>query len=339
MCFTTGRRANSKKPGGLAGWLLILVFAAPIVFPGEARQAPDTARRGATVGVDVLVQSARIAAGGEAALNRVTSLSASVRLRRFITYLSVEPKKVVEKDTVLKGKIQIEFEQPDKFRKRVTASMLTGDKYTYAEIVHGSRAWRYPSLPATSSSRSRHVIDVSDFERSLAYQAQGARQQFSLYALAFLIHGFPADSLKFTDGGTLQTEQGKADVVRVSGPDDFHAGMLLDQATHLPLGLIQDVIAVRPVPVIIYGVFPTRSGWQEVLRRARHEREIRMKPPRRMRVEYRLLDRRVVDGISLPHRINTLIDGKLAEELVVSSFKINSRLNPRDFEQKGNEFH
>ncbi len=332
--------ACSRKTRRLAGCLLITLFAASTIFPGEDRQAPDAAGRG-TAGAseaDALLRKARDAAGGESALNRVTSLSASVRLRRFITYLSVEPRKVVEKETVLKGKIQIEFERPDKFRKRVSASMLTGDKIGYEEIVRGNRAWRHPPLTPASSSRSRHVIDVSDFERSIAYLAQGARQQFSLYALAFLIRGFPADSFRFA-GGALQSERGNADVVRVSGPDDFHAAMLLDQTTHLPLELVQDVVAYRPVPVVIHGVFPNRTAWQEVLRRARHEREMRMKPPRRMRIEYRFLDRRVVNGISLPHRINTLIDGTLAEELVISSFKINPRLNPRDFEQKGNGFH
>ncbi len=299
-------------------------------------RAPEGTRREAS-GTDtseVLIQQARAAAGGEAALLKVSTLSASARLRHHITYVSVSVSRVEELKAVLKGKVQIEIERPDKFRKRVSAAILAGGRITYEETVNGSHAWRYPPLTAVSSSRSRHVIDVGDFERSLAYQAQGARQQFSMYALMFLIQGMPDNSFRFSSEGRLTRENGEVDVVRVSGPNDFHAGLLFDRTTHMLVGLIQDVITVRPIPVVVEGFMLSRARWQQVVQRARRERQARIQRPRRMRVEFRFSDRRLVGGISLPHRITTTINGELVEELEITGFKINRRLNPGDFEPR-----
>ncbi len=311
----------------LTGFIALLICATAVKVPGQ-RDTSQEAR------ADDLMRMARVASGGEDALHRITSLSASVQLVRHMSYVLVSSKKIQDREARLKGTIQIEFQTPDRFRKRVSIATLLGYRTKYVEVVNGSRAWRDPPLTAVSSSRKRHVIDVSDFERSLAYQAQGARQQLTFYALALTIKGFPEDSLKFRSEGWVQQENGKAEVISVFGPDDFHAGLLLDQATHLPLSVIQDVVAVRPVPVLVEWAAFGNARQQELIQKARRERAARLKPAQRMRVEYRFTDRRLVDGISFPHRITTLIDGKLVEEMMVSNLRVNPRLNPKDFEPK-----
>ncbi len=305
------------------------VLAATILTVGQTQGQADARARAATK-----MRQARMAAGGEA-LDRMQSLSLSLQMRRHITYLSVTPGKVEERKTTLKGKIRIEFQRPDRFLKRVSTSTLAGDKLSYVEAVNGDRAWRYPPLTAVSSSRKRHVIDVNDFERSLVYQAQGARQQFNMYALFFLLQSFPADYLEYADAGWRQQDGGRADVIAVSGPDEFHAALLLDQRSHLPVAMLQEMMAVRPIAAVVGGfVFSGSARWKELVEKARREQQARRGPARRIRVEYHLTDRRPEGGVSLPHRIDTFVDGRLVEELVVTGFKINPRLNPRDFEPK-----
>jgi hypothetical protein len=285
---------------------------------------------------NLLLRQAQAAAGGEEALRGVTSLTATVRLRRFVNYVSIASStKVREREKILAGKIRIELQLPDKFLKRVSTTTLTGNEYSYVEVVDGNRAWRDPPLRAASSNRDPRVVDVSDFERSLAYQAQSARQQLIFYSLIWLIRGAPDHSLRFNSQGWLQTEGERADVISVYGPDNYETWLLLDQKTHLPTGMLGSIVAARAVPVVVEGIFLGGGNrWEELMRRARQERQARMKPPQRLRVEQHFSDYRRVGAILLPHRLTTTVDEKLVEELLISSFRINPKPDPRHFEPR-----
>jgi hypothetical protein len=169
----------------VAGIMLACLLAVLVVPAGGALEqaAPERDKYDAAKAVRAreLIRQARTAAGGEQALQSVTSLSATGQLRRFVKYVYIKsPTRVEEREKVLKGKISIEFLLPDKYRKSVSTSTLLETKYSYTEVMSGGRAWRNPPLQAQSSSKSRHVIDVRDFERSLAYQALNARQQLTI---------------------------------------------------------------------------------------------------------------------------------------------------------------
>jgi hypothetical protein len=319
-----------------AGWSARL-FTALILWlrpatgqaPEVPKYHPDRAAR-----AEELLRQAQDAAGGEA-LRGVTSLTASISLRRVVEYIAVtSPTNAVRRDKNLKGRISIECSFPDKFLKRISTSTLSGYKYSYLEAVNGDRAWRDPPLQAVATSRDRHAIDVSDFERSLAYQAQGARQQLAFYTLALLARVLPGGSLQFNSAGWTEIEGRKADVILAFGLGDYNARLLFDQKSHLLVGFESSFFAVRRLPVTVESFVLSYSDGYRLAEKARQERLAQNRRPQQSSIQIRLSDHRPVAGVLLPHQITTIIDGRLAEELEVTKYRINTRINPNDFAPK-----
>lgn len=323
-----------------ASFMLACIWAVLIVpVEGAQEQAPERGTSDApkVTRAEVLIRQARKAAGSEEALRSLTSLSASGKLRRFIKCVYVKsPTTIEEREKALKGKISIEFLLPDKYRLSVSTSTVLGTKYSYAEVVNGDGAWRNPPLRAEPSSKNRHVIDVRDFERSLAYQALSARQQLTIYSLAWLAQGLPSYPLDRSYEGWLQTKDGKAEVISVSGAEDFQLWFLLNQETRLPLGFIGSVVASQAEPVLFEGNYLFSVSYLRSLQeRARQERAIQAaKRPRRFELRVLLSDHRRVAGILLPHRLTIMVDGRRVEEVAITKFEVSRPLNPKKFERK-----
>src|SRR5215510_12031581 len=130
-----------------------------------------------------LIKLARAAIGGEEALGRIQTLTASGKYNRFVKYVSVQsPHKVEEKQKALSGKMEFEFALPDKFRRRVKGERLRGFGYSYAQVVNGDLAWRDPPSRPISSYRDRRVIDVGDVEKTLFRQATSAKQELTYFS-------------------------------------------------------------------------------------------------------------------------------------------------------------
>jgi hypothetical protein len=325
----------------VAGIMLACLLAVLVVPAGGALEqaAPERDKYDAAKAVWAreLIRQARTAAGGEQALQSVTSLSATGQLRRFVKYVHIKsPTRVEEREKVLRGKISIEFLLPDKSRIGLSTSTLLGTRYSYTEVINGDRAWRNPPLQAQSSSRNRHVIDVSDFERSLAYQAQDARQKLTLYSLAWLVQGLPRYPVELSHEGWLQTKDGKADVIAVHSANDFQLWFLLNQETRLPLGFVSRFSTSPAEPVLVERTFFFSVSYLRGLQeRARQERATQAaKPPKRSEWQLHLSDHRRVAGILLPHRLTMTVDGRRVEELTITRFEVNHGVNPKDFERK-----
>ncbi len=300
----------------------------------EPRQSGKYDPAGRAKASELLEKSWR-ASGSERALQQVASLSVSMNLRRHISYISVEsPETAKQKEKILSGKISIEMQFPDKFRKKVSTSTLSGNKYSYFEVVNGDRAWRDPPLQAASSRRDPKVIDVGDFERSLSYQEQGARQQFSYYTLAWFSRNLPGDPVKFNLDDRMQVNDESADILIIEGLTDPPLRFLLDRNTHLPLGFDSIVRTALAPRVIVEGNVFGRGEVERMLEKAREVRKAQMKPPRQVTIQTRFSDRRRVGGILIPFHMTTSIEGKIYEELFITKIEINHHLNPQDFEQK-----
>jgi len=317
---------------------LAVIVVLLILSPGRARdQAPKSPRYDPAKVARALelLEQARKAAGGKEKLEQVASLEISMHVRRFFRYISVKsPVSVEQKEKTLKASLSIEILLPDKFRKHVSSTTLTGFSYSYDEVVNGKRAWRDPPLRAPSSSRDQRVIDVADFERNLAYEAQNAREQLSFYTLAWLIRSLPGHPAEFNFEGWMQTEGGKVDVLSVYASYEFETLMMLDQTTHLPAEFESTYLGVHNLPVIIEGVALSRKDYDRMIELARQQRKAQATTPRRIILSRRVSDFRLVSGILFPHRLVTSIDGKPAEELDVTSIHTNRRPNPNHFEQK-----
>jgi hypothetical protein len=204
-------------------------------------------------------------------------------------------------------------------------------------VINGDRAWRKPPLPVRSAQGDGRVIDVGDFERSLARQAHNARQQMTFYTLGWLVQALPSFPLELSYAGEYETEGRLADIIVAQGPDEFRLALLLDQKTHLPLALAFSFVEARRETVLVEAASVSRKFMQDTYLRARQERQARARQPERIEVQWRFSDHRPVEGLLLPHRITTAFNGELSEELVITELALNRPINAKKFEGQPKE--
>jgi hypothetical protein len=314
---------------------LILVFFLTSRSEAYVQEQPGPAQTDAVrkERAQELLAQARAAVGGEKVLIGIKSIFASARSRSFVKYVLVKsPTQVEEREKVLKGKLSIEFLLPDKSRTLVSSSTIWGSKDTYAEVTSGDRAWRDPPLIAQSSRRERQVIDLRDFQRSLAYQAQIARHNLAIYSLTWLLQAPPKLALEYRYIGLLTIDGTSVDAIEVTGSDNYRSFFLLDEKTHLPFGFIMNFVATLADPVLIEpSPFDSRNR-ARLVARARQEIQSQSKPPSRFSVFIRFSDHHRIEGLLLPYRMTVSIDKRVYEELRFSSFSVNGYLNPKNYE-------
>lgn len=318
----------------IAGGLLLLACVAaggsqdPARKPNE-RMTPELARARAAL----LIDQAREAIGGEAAIRRVTSLTTVGRTRRPVKYISVQgPRKVVEKEKTLSGRLSLEFAFPELFRLNVKGENLRGFGYSYSEIVNGADAWRDPPLPAISSHRDSRVVDVEDFRRTELMSAQGARQRVTFFLASWLLRAIPTFPIDWTYVGTIDDGSGPVEALVGQGRGGFSFFLLLDPQSLRPAG-----VAITFVESIQRSVLVETSGYfdrrfmQETFARARQERQARARPPARHQMVLRFSDHRQIDGLWLPHRITTKVDEELFEEILFDEIRLNREIDVKKF--------
>jgi hypothetical protein len=301
----------------------------------ETVQKPPSAEgRAQAEQAEELIKLARVALGGEEALGSIQTLSVSAKLRRPLKYVSVQsPKKVVEKEKVLSGKVELDFLLPDRFRKRTSGERLIGFPFSYIEVVNGDRAWRNPPLQTISSHRDSRVIDVDDFERTVELQRRGARQQLTIYSLGLLLKALPAYPLQYNYLGRTQSFAADANAIAVTDPGNNQMYLLLDPKSNLPLAFAWTFIASRQKTVITEAVgFYNSRFFRETRQRAQRERQERTTPPQRCEMQMKFSDYRLVSRVLLPHRITTTLNQEIIEELTFNEFAINRSINPKKFE-------
>jgi hypothetical protein len=313
---------------------LFLPLLFPLCIAITAQETASVEGRAKSEQAEGLIKLARVALGGEEALGSIQTLSSSAKLRRPLKYVSVQsPKKVVEKEKVLSGKVELDFLLPDRFRKRTSGERLIGFPFAYIEIVNGNRAWRNPPLRAISSHRDSRVIDVDDFERTVESQRRGARQQLTIFSLGLLLKALPTYPLQYSYLGRIKSLDAEANAIAVTDPEKNQMYLLLDPKSNLPLALAWTFAASRQQTVIIEAVgFYNPRYFREMGQRAQRERQERTTPPQRYQMQMKFSDYRLVSRVLLPHRITTTLNQEIIEELTFNEFEINRSINPKKFE-------
>ncbi|HZF41409.1 MAG TPA: hypothetical protein VE715_21475, partial [Blastocatellia bacterium] len=232
----------------------------------------------------------------------------------------------------LPGKMEFEFALPDKFRRRVTGARLRGFDYSFAQVVSGAEAWRDPPLRPMSSNRDRRLIDVGDVERTAFIQATSAKQESSYLSIGWLMLTLPGYPLEMSYLGPYQLGAEKTHAIIAEGTSGFRFTLLLDTKTYALVALaISFVEEIQPVVLVEAAGFFSRKFMQETFARARAERKARAKPPQPYEMLIRFSDRRSVNGAMLPFRITTTLNGEVVEEMTMSEFEINRRVNLKKF--------
>jgi ribosomal protein L21 len=108
-------------------------------------------------------------------------------------------------------------------------------------------------------------------------------------------------------------ENGTADAISIKDKIGFSGVLLLDKATHLPIGLNY------------------RSGHEAIFVRAKKGEKINVEELKKSteanqeqsEISLRFLDHRVVDGVLLPHRISRTVNGEVKEEYEIEKYDLN----------------
>ena len=325
---------------------LALVMAA-YVGAYERAQAQADAKAAA------VVAEMRKALGGEQKIAGVKGLSLRADYRRELsmgpgggggatTFVMMGPGGAQGGGQQTTGKIEIDLDLPDKYLRIDTGSEAFGMTRTegfeaarpFLEIVPNSPGMRITvDSPATDPARAKAALKRSQTDLARLYLGLTGGTQ-------------PGFAATYSFAGQAESPDGKADIIDVTGPDDFKVRLFVDAETHLPLMLTY----MEPEPRIITrtmrdgaggrggstgpvvapgGAAPAHNTSMAGLTPEQREeiekqrREAEATPPKL--VEYTLFfsDYRKVDGVQLPHRIARGTGAKTTEEWDITSYKVN----------------
>jgi hypothetical protein len=335
--------------------------ATALALIGAASHAAYTQAQGqADARAAAVMADVRKALGGEQKIAAMKGLSLRAEYRREMTaaagggsrtFVMMGGGGTTSGSQQTTGRIEIDLDLPDKYLR----SDIGGAAFALTR-TDGFEASR-PFLEVVANSPGMRV--QADNPTSDPGRAKAAlkRSQTDLARLLLGLTGGtqPGFPVSYAYGGQAESPDGKADIIDVTGPEDFKARLFVDVEAHLPLMLTFMEAEPRMVmrtmardgregrggrggPVVGpgAGAVPHGAGaapagatalpeLTEAQREeiARQMREAEATPPKL--VEYRLFfsDYRKVDGILLPYRIARGAGGKTTEEWDVTAYKVN----------------
>ena len=140
-------------------------------------------------------------------------------------------------------------------------------------------------------------------------------------------------TLTFTHIAEAESPNGVADVIDVTGPDNFRARLFVDQAEHRPLMLSymmrQPRMMQRTPPPQFKNDDERRAYFEEMRKKMEAE-----PPPPLVEANVFYTDYKKVDGVMLPHKITRQVEGKVQEEWTIEKYKLNVPLKAEQFQKK-----
>ena len=282
-------------------------------------QDPNTAK------ANDLIKQAREAIGGEANLKAIQSFVVEGKYKGALMGRPTQ------------GDLKIEMLLPDKYLRTATMSMGMGEM-TILQCVNAEQVWMDRKLPQMGGGGGDcggrggggggrggggggggmgggrgGGVPGGDFMNNPGMQRQ-VRNDYNQLMLAWLLTpptNLPVEYLYERD---LDAKDGKVDVVRVTGPENFLMWLLLDQKTHRPAGYVYRTMqSQRPANVTD----------------AREATE-----PKPIDVQVFFADYKPEGNIQLPHQITKISNNQLLEEVKINKIKFNEKLKDKKFEKK-----
>jgi hypothetical protein len=298
----------------LLSLLALILLCAPAAFADDAR-------------AQEILKRARQAIGGEEQLQKIQGLQIHGQYRR------------VFGERQMGGDRDISILLPNKYL--VEDAMNAGGLSTAiisTRALNGEKAWSGNSgggggmifrMAGPGASQQMSPEQMEAMQRRI-YSAE-----FSRYLLALILTPPPELAVEYTYAGESEVEDAKADVIDVTGPDNFSVRVFLDKSSHLPL-----LLSYRgPKPRI---VMVTRQAGEraksEDIKKAREDAEKQMHaeaPPVPEEVDFyiRLTDHKKVGGLMLPHKLTFLTDTEVSEEFEISKYQVNPQFKADLFEK------
>lgn len=282
--------------------------------------------------VNQLLTAARHAVGGDARLDAAKNVSLDGPFRRQIGTFQAE------------GNAELLIVKPDRMRRVEELELAgipgrgQGGRAERTSLLSGDEAWEQsnglsgigdppgPSPPEFGRGRASADADRAaprppDFEH-----ARTARMRAELEH--WLLALFLRTERVFTLTGVTDTTEGKADVLATTDGQGDPMRLLIDQQTHLPVGLtFQDRRPMMPGRVQ-----PERSSASPPL--DRDGRPAFEGGGRTPTVTLYFSKYREEAGFTWPHQIDQAIDNVPSEEWTIKKYRINVTIKPDFFKKK-----
>jgi hypothetical protein len=297
----------------LLSLLAIFLICATAAFADDAR-------------AQEILKQARQAIGGEEQLQKIQGLQIHGQYRRILG------------DRQMSGDRDISISLPNKYL--VEDAMNAGGLSTAfinTRGLNGDRAWS-----GNSGGGGGMVFRIGGPggqqvtpEQMEAMQRRIYNAEFSRYLLAMILSPPPEMAVEYKYAGESEVEDAKADVIDVTGPDNFSVRVFFDKSSHLPLLLSYRGPKPRTVMMTRQA---GEKGKHEDLKKIQEDAEKKMSaeaPPVPEEVDFyiRLTDHKKVGGLMLPHKFTFSTDTEVSEEFEISKYQVNPQFKADLFEK------
>ncbi len=276
--------------------------------------------------VAAVLTQVRTTLGGEQKLAAVKSMSAEGSFRRAMGSRSVE------------GTIALLLVRPDKLRRSEESKMF-GSSSEHISTFDGAQAWdetvnaarvggggggggdhdhggggfagafagpdhnHADGFQGRGSAEAAGPGGVLTEEQMNAARIRRMKMDLQRWTIAFL-----ADSNQpFTDAGRAESPDGPADVLETTDEAGRAVRYFIDPASHLPLMVQYQEVRAQAMPA---------QG-----------------SPKTTTVALHLSAYKKVDGVMMPHQIDTSVNGQASEAWTIDAFKINPKVKANAFQK------
>ena len=287
-----------------------------------------------------IIAATRKALGGEEKIAGIKTLSAEGPYRRMMGARDMD------------GTAIVQLARPDKMHRveeMALGGMVGGPTFERTMVLNGTTSWEDTQNRGGMGGGMRIMINNGpppgaagagaltpaqiDEARTRRMRVQMNRLTAALFADA----GAP-----WVDAGIAESPDGKADILEAKEETGRTLRLFIDQNTRLPLMVqYQD-----PKPRIMMnggpgpgrgpggrapGDGPPPISPEEMQKRLA---EMQRTPPEMGTYAIHLGDYKKVDGVMLPHTIETSLDGEPNEEWTIEKYKVNPTIKPESWHKK-----
>ena len=294
--------------------------------------------------VATVLGAARKALGGEDKIAGVKTLTAEGPFRRTLGPRDME------------GTASVTLARPDKF-KRVEemqmGGMVGGPSIERTSVLAGNTAWDDTANRGGMGGGMQIMIreapgpgaGPAGGQAPTPEQLNEARVRRMRVQMQRLMAALLSDAgTPWVDAGIAESPDGKADILETKEDTGRTLRLFIDQSSHLPLMVqYQD-----PKPMVMIQGGPGGPGAggrgpggpppggappspEEMQKRLE---EARSRPPQMGTFEMHLSDYKKVDGVMLPHKLETSLDGQPNEEWTIEKYKVNPQVKADTWEKK-----
>lgn len=282
--------------------------------------------------VSGIIAGARQALGGEDQVAGLKTLTAEGPFRRSMGGRDMA------------GTVVITLVRPDRMHRleeMAMGGMVGGPTIERTMVLNGNTAWEDTQNRGGMGGGMRIVMagpgqGPGGTGGPTPEQLNEARARRMRVQMQRLTAALLADAgTPWVDAGVAESPEGKADILETKEETGRTLRLFIDQHTRLPLMVqYQDP---KPMVMINNGRGPGGPGGRpqmtpdEMQKRAE---EMRRNPPPLGTYALHLSDFKKVDGIMLPHTIETSLDGEPNEEWTIEKYKVNASIKADLWEKK-----